>query len=79
MKCLSSGKHATTFVNCSNDELQAIINYRTKFMNHINNQIKSANRSIWSIACSDHVYAIKNADYDVDYLRVPQQTGLTLK
>lgn len=59
--------------------MKAIENYRIKYLDLINNKLRTKERGIWTISCSKHTYAPYKGFYDVDVQRVPQKTGLNVK
>ena len=79
IRCLKAGSTGYTLKYCSSAELKAIEDYRAKYISHINDHLKTPQRGIWTIACSQHTYSPYKEFYNVDVQRVPQKTGLTVK
>ncbi len=78
IKCLKSGSTGQTLKYCSSDEMKAIEDYRSKYLALIN-KIRTPERGIWTIACSQHTYSPYNGFYNVNVQRVPQKNGLNVK
>lgn len=80
IKCLSNGTSGFTLASCTFDQLQQIEQYRTFYKQTLAG-FRAANPalSIWSIACSNHVYAFFDQFYNSPSQRIPAVTGRTVK
>lgn len=78
IQCLKNGTSGMTLSGCSKDEMSYIEQYRTSYkalladFADVNQEL-----SIWSIACSNHVYAYFNSFYDSPKQKVPAESGKT--
>lgn len=59
--------------------MKAIEDYRAQYLSLINDKLRTPDRGIWTIACSQHTYSPYKGFYNVDVQRVPQKTGLNVK
>jgi hypothetical protein len=65
---------------CNASELALIEQYRRSYKKTLNNFIEvNQELSVWSIACSNHVYAFEDAFYDNPHERIPAQTGKSVR
>ena len=53
--------------------------YRKVYLNFVTNFLHFSKNNIWTIACSQHVYAIWGEFYDNPLQKVPESTGITVK
>lgn len=61
-------------------EMNHIENYRSGLKNVMRSFTEAnPNSSVWSIACSNHVYACLDPYYNTDSYRVPAVNGTTIK
>ena len=81
VKCLKAAAvGGATLSSCSTREIQHIEAYRTLYKNAMTKLMTvNPNASIWSIACSNHVYACLNIFYSSDFQKVPEIVGSTVK
>jgi hypothetical protein len=56
-KCLTDGKQGKSLASCSPSELSNIEVYRKLYLNFISYFIQLTRNGVWSISCSQHVYA----------------------
>lgn len=79
--CLKSAQAGgATLSHCSKTEINYIEKYRTEYRETLAKfLVMNPESSIWSIACSNHVYACLNAFYDSPFQKIPTTIGLTLK
>lgn len=69
-----------TLSGCSSRQITHIESYRSLYRDTMA-KFLAANpeASIWSIACSNHVYACLNVFYNSEFQRVPEVVGSTVK
>jgi hypothetical protein len=53
--------------------------YRKSYLNFLSNFLQFSWHSVWTISCSQHVYAAYGNFYDVSEEKVPETTGFTVK
>lgn len=79
IRCLQKGASGYTPKNCTTPEMNAIEDYRNRYMQFINTKLSGKGWGMWTVACSQHVYQIYPDMYDSDLERVPMRTGMTVK
>ena len=80
MDCITAGKTGQgSFEYCSKEEMNYIESYRSLYKKTLNELIRKPTRGVWSIACSNHVYASKERYYDIPDEKVPRQIGVKVK
>jgi hypothetical protein len=80
IKCLSKGTSGETLKNCNDTQMAYIEEYRASYKETLGKFIESnPELSVWSIACSQHVYACENAIYDSPHQKIPTATGKTVR
>lgn len=64
IRCLMNGTSGYTLANCSLEELQYIEKYRSTYKTALSRfEMLNDGLSLWSIACSNHVYAFFDQFY----------------
>ena len=56
--CLKNGTSGYTLEGCSDNQKANIEVYRKNYLNFITNFMHFSKNNIWTIACSQHVYAV---------------------
>jgi O-palmitoleoyl-L-serine hydrolase len=80
LDCLKDGVSGFTLSGCNASELALIEQYRSNYKKTLNNFLEANQElSVWSIACSNHVYAFEDVFYDNPHERIPAQTGKTVR
>jgi hypothetical protein len=81
VKCLKNSiVGGQTLSSCTAKEITHIEAYRTLYKNEMTKFLTAnPDASIWSIACSNHVYACINVFYSSDFQRVPEIIGKTVR
>ena len=81
IECLKNavvGGH--TLSSCTSEEVAYIEAYRSAYKDAMAKLLTANPRaSIWSIACSNHVYACIDGFYSSDFQRVPELIGKTVR
>ena len=80
IKCLKNGTSGETLSKCNKTELDYIEKYRAAYKQTLNKFVAiNPDLSIWSIACSKHVYACYKDFYDSPHQKIPANTGKTVR
>lgn len=58
IKCLKNGTSGKTLSGCSSNDMSNIEVYRKTYLNFITNFMHFSKNNVWTIACSQHVYAV---------------------
>ena len=77
--CLKNGTTGKTLKDCNANQLTNIEQYRKVFVNFMNNFLHFSKNNVWSIACSQHVYAVWGEFYDNPLQKIPESTGQTVR
>lgn len=77
--CVSEGSWGKTLKECSSSELSNIETNRKSLLNFFHLFGQLSRNSIWAISCSGHMYAQFDTLYDSTNLKVPGQSGETIR
>lgn len=77
--CVTEGTAGKTLKECSSSDLANIENNRKSLLNFFSLFGQLSRNSIWAISCSGHMYTDFDKLYDSSSLKVPGQTGETIR
>ena len=63
--CPKKGVSGMTLTDCNSSQMANIEVYRKSYLNFITNFLHLSKNSVWTISCSEHVYAVWGEFYDV--------------
>ena len=77
---MKDGVSGQTLTGCSKKQMEYIEKYRSAYKELLKKwSMANTELSIWSIACSEHVYAAYRYLYDSPHQKIPALTGKTVK
>jgi hypothetical protein len=79
INCLKNGATGKTLSGCNTTQIANIEQYRKIFLNFVTNFMHFSKNNVWSIACSQHVYAVWGEFYDSPLQKIPESSGSTVR
>ena len=79
IKCITNGTQGQTLAACTPADLANIEVYRKAYLAFVNNFMLFSKNSVWTIACSHHVYGVWGEFYDSAAQKVPESSGMTVR